>query len=219
MSIFDAKNEEDVYAFQVRRMRSMKGYPKGEDDELIRVARQYAPAILSMCDAVSQLIEECSTCPSCADLKAALLARKPDESPEWLRGPRPAGAGDWNSFCATNERIMENARKKENEQTIKDKAVRDYLHIRDFSHIDFPQRWWAERELGYPLEPVQNSDVEHWLASLSPSESPMVVLADKRQRVGESLGDMGFERPGGAMRGGLRSVAAITSENERRAKA
>ena len=92
---------------------------------------------------------------------------------------------------------MVRARQNEKDQTEKDKQVREYLHIRDFMDVDFPQRWWAERQLDFALEPIQNQDVDEWLHGLALDEKPGVVSKSQRsQRAGDSLPDMGFERPG-----------------------
>lgn len=177
-----AETNEDVYTFQVRRMRHMKAYPKNEDTEWIEIARKYAPSTLALCDAISQLIEECPACPSCAELKTALIARKPDPEPEWRHTPQPAPEQSaYTRFFQENEQIMERARQKERETKEKDQRVKQLLGIHDFLVVSWPQRFWAERELGYPVTASQNQEINDWLNNLN--RDPKVVIGqDSRNR-------------------------------------
>ena len=208
----------DIITHQIRRMSKMRDYPTGDDGEWLRIARQFAPCARCgmtfqhhgpeadcrtfvgdrLSDAISQLMEDCPRVPSCAELKAALISRTPDMEPPWRREAPPiTRPNTWNTFAAENEAIMVRARQNEKDQTEKDKQVREYLHIRDFMDVDFPQRWWAERQLDFALEPIQNQDVDDWLHNLAPGDKPGVVVKSARSmRAGESLPDMGFVRPG-----------------------
>ena len=210
----------DIIDHQIRRMSKMRDYPTGDDGEWLRIARQFAPcarcgmtfqhhapeadcrAFLGdrLSDAISQLMEDCTRVPACAELKAALISRTPDTEPTWRRevpSSRGPASYAWNAFIAENEAIMVRAQQNEKDRDEKDKQVREYLHIRDFMDVDFPQRWWAERQLGFPLEPIQNQDVDDWLHNLAPGDKPGIVAKSARStRAGESLPDMGFVRPG-----------------------
>lgn len=75
MAAYDNDTSEDIYGVQVRRLRMMKGYPKSEDAELIRVAHKYAPPGDLLRKVVDHVLEEWDRCPMPAELKNEIQAR------------------------------------------------------------------------------------------------------------------------------------------------
>jgi hypothetical protein len=186
MTIYDNEQPIDPFAHQIRRMSPMRDYPTGDDGEWIEIARKFSPcgacgfsflihSPSSDCqtftadhlsNAVSQLIEECIKVPSCAELKAALVARIPDREPAWAKEPPPQRSGEsaWQTFAKQNEAIMVRAREAEKERAEKDRRVKELLGIHDFMVVDWPQRFWAARELGYPMTALQDEEINQWLS-------------------------------------------------------
>jgi hypothetical protein len=191
------ENDDDIFAHQVRRMSRMRGYPTGDDGEWIAIARKYAAnSTLALAEAVSRLIEDAKTFPSCAELREAIVSRLPAQEPSWARRPAPAADAEaWKRFAAGNELVMSNARAKEAADRLKNEQVRKYLHIGNFMDVGFPQRWWAEGQLGYQLSHTRHAEAEEWYLALAPGADPRVVVRPG-QRSGESLADMGFARKG-----------------------
>jgi hypothetical protein len=184
ISFEDDRSEEDVYAFQVRRMRHMKGYPRDSDQEWIDIARKYTASVLALGDAISQLIEECLSCPSCAELRTALIARRPDPEPEWKHAPQSQPKESaLAKFFEENDQIMVHARQKERETQEKDRRVKELLGIHDFMVVCWPQRFWAERELGYAVTAKQVEEIEDWLSVLT--HAPNVVIGKAQRDRGE----------------------------------
>ena len=78
MNVYEDALAPDAYEHQVRRMASLRGYPRGEDDELIRVARQSGVNADVLCDVITDFIDH-DGLPQPADLKRALESRRPVE--------------------------------------------------------------------------------------------------------------------------------------------
>ena len=79
--------DEDVYAFQIHRMKTMRAYPK-DDSELIRIAKDHCGSILDLADVVRVFIEYAPECPQPFEFRGALDARKPpapDQIDQWRK--------------------------------------------------------------------------------------------------------------------------------------
>jgi hypothetical protein len=84
---FQAETTEDVYTFQVRRMKALKGYPK-DDAELIRIAREYSPGLLELSEAVKAFVDYAPECPPLSEFRGSLDARRPappDKIEQWKK--------------------------------------------------------------------------------------------------------------------------------------
>jgi hypothetical protein len=85
--IDDQSTEEDVYTFQVHRLKSMKAYPK-DDRELIRIAKSHTGSVLDLASCISAFVEYAPECPAPCDFRAALDALKPappDKIEQWKK--------------------------------------------------------------------------------------------------------------------------------------
>jgi hypothetical protein len=94
----------------------------------------------------------------------------PDPMDRWKREETPAArfAGEqkpvWLAWAGENDTIMERARVAEKARDEKDQRVREFFGIHDFNALPWPQRWFAERELGYRLNSTQTDELNSWLS-------------------------------------------------------
>jgi hypothetical protein len=88
MNPFTNQNDdEDIYAFQVRRMRSMPGYPD-DDTELIRIATKHTTSVLDLSQSINAFIEYSNECPFPSALRESLAALRPpppDKVEQWKK--------------------------------------------------------------------------------------------------------------------------------------
>jgi hypothetical protein len=159
--------DDDPVAFQIRRLRALPGYP-ADDTELLRVSRGAMPresGLLILSQVIDRMLEEASTCPVPAEIRTALLARWPEQIPEWERAKVEQAnldAAAWKQFCAENDAIMRHAREKEKRDADMRQAIRQRLGYPTFGAIPYGMMLQAKHELGYELAPAEEEERRSW---------------------------------------------------------
>jgi hypothetical protein len=91
-------------------MKVMRGYPKTDDSELVRVAREYSPAAAALRETISEILETQDDCPKPAQLKRMLELRQAPK--ERLRCSECGGIGYISDVYLVTVQIDDNGKRR-----------------------------------------------------------------------------------------------------------